>query len=124
MTESEYKKQVFARWKKEKKFKKVFCIESEETVPGFPDVIASKDGNENWIFYEFKASDYRGVIKFKKSQPAFYNRHHSIQIVVMAYNNKTKHEHIFYADRILDKESIYCINGKFEVNLSKAEEVT
>ena len=53
---------------------KIFNIETEETVAGFPDVMELLiDSTIRAHFYEFKFSDRRGNIKFQPTQPAFYN---------------------------------------------------
>lgn len=105
---------------------KIFCIETEETVAGFPDVM------ELWttrlqegectlaIFYEFKFSDNRGNIKFQPTQPAFYKQNSELNIKVVAYNNQSKRVHVFSTNEIFDKESpYYTTNGK--INLCKVE---
>ena len=99
---------------------KVFCIETEETIAGFPDVMTLTYENIA-NFYEFKFSNSKGVIKFKPTQPAFYKSNPTMNIKVVAYNQKTKIVHIFSADDIFDKNSPYCINPRAEINLCNAE---
>ena len=70
-------------------FNYVFCIETEETVKGFPDVMCLfKNGRAS--FCEFKYSNASGKIKFQPTQPSFYRQHPDMNIWVIAYNQKTK----------------------------------
>ena len=77
------------KWIKRNKhfWKKMWCIETEETVPGFPDVLAV-DGNGKVHLIEFKVSDKRGVIRFQPTQPAFYKMNMDIPIHVVALTRK------------------------------------
>lgn len=87
---------------------KIFCIETEETVAGFPDVMELITGENTTVrFYEFKISDSRGNIKFQPTQPAFYKNNPELWIRVVAYNRLTKRVHKFSPDEIFDKESPY-----------------
>lgn len=103
------------------KHTKTFCIETEETVAGFPDVMTITDGKEV-KFYEFKCSDSLGKIKFQPTQPSFYKRNTELNITVVAYNRKTQVIHLFSVEEIFKEESKYKINLKAEINLCKAEE--
>ena len=68
-------------------YEEVFCIETEETVRGFPDVMCiKKDGRV--VFFEFKYTDAK-KIEFKPSQSAFYKAHPKLNIWVIAYKAKT-----------------------------------
>lgn len=102
---------------------KTFCIETEETVAGFPDVMLLSYGNQKRLayFYEFKFSDRYGKIKFKPTQPAFYRQNPEMEILVIAYNKKTSTLHEFPASLIFDKASNYRINPRAEINLCNAE---
>lgn len=99
---------------------KTFCIETEETVAGFPDVMTLSYGNVA-RFYEFKFSDRFGKIKFQPTQPSFYRRNPEMEITVIAYNKVTRTVHTFHASEILDKESRYRIDPRAEINLRNAE---
>ncbi len=100
---------------------KIFCIETEETVAGFPDVMELLiDGAIRAHFYEFKFSDRRGNIKFQPTQPAFYKMNPEMEICVIAYNCVSKRVHLFHAHNIFDKDSpYYTINAR--INLCAVE---
>jgi hypothetical protein len=99
----------------------VFCIETEETVQGFPDVMClyeNLDGGTSALFYEFKYSNKSGKIKFQPTQPAFYKKHEDImQIIIVAYDQRTKTVVKFPSFCLFDKESPYGMNEKAEVQL-------
>ena len=124
----------FSVFKNEQKFKmkyiktilqtqcdEVFCIETEETVKGFPDVMCLMGREEACpvaFFYEFKFSNAQGKIKFQPSQPAFYKAHNSnMKIMVVAYNRRTNRVSEFTASCLFNKNSPYHLNEKAEVNL-------
>lgn len=92
---------------------KIFCIETEETVAGFPDVMEtitiSAGSCTQAFFYEFKFSSKNGVIKFQPTQPAFYKKNSELPIKVVAYNNQSKRVHVFSTNELFNKESPYCI---------------
>ena len=99
-----------------------FCVESESTVLGFPDVMTVdyKDGHKA-KFYEFKYSNKNGMIKFQPTQPAFYRQHLGLDIMISAYNCKTNTVHLFSSFDLFDPLSPYCLNEKAEINLSFVE---
>ena len=100
---------------------KIFNIETEETVAGFPDVMELLiDSTIRAHFYEFKFSDRRGNIKFQPTQPAFYKRNPEMEICVVAYNCVSKRVHLFRTNEIFDKESPYCIINA-RINLCNVE---
>lgn len=98
----------------------VFCIETEETVRGFPDVLAVCKEDSTCCLLEFKFTK-TGKIKFQPTQPSFYRSHKHMKIWIVAYNAKTKVLHKFSKDALFSDGGIYCMNGKAEVDLSKAE---
>jgi hypothetical protein len=61
-----------------------FKIETEETEPGFPDVLAVT--TKTYAMTEFKVSNSKGVITFQKSQPLFYKRHSDLNIAIWAWD--------------------------------------
>ena len=63
----------------------VFCIETEETEPGFPDVLAIKDGETK--FLELKITDRKGIFKMQKTQPRFYKMYPNLHIAVVVWDN-------------------------------------
>ena len=97
-----------------------FCIETEETIKGFPDVMCINVPCEDVrvpFFYEFKLSDKSGKIKFQPTQPAFYKSHKDLGIMVIALNKKTGKAHSFPVEDLFHKESKYYMNEKAEVRL-------
>ena len=105
---------------------KIFCIETEETVAGFPDVmelVTVREGSVTFrqaYFYEFKCSDKSGGIKFQPTQPPFYRQNEELSVTVIAYNRVSRRVHIFSAMDIFDKESPYYTSNN-RINLSKVE---
>lgn len=104
-------------------FSRVFCIETEETVRGFPDVMCLELTTNyscliHAFFCEFKYSNAQGKIKFQPTQPAFYKAHNEVMnIMIVAYNRKTNKVHEFWASCLFDKNNHYCMNEKAEVQL-------
>lgn len=100
---------------------KIFCIETEETVAGFPDVMELLiDSTIRAHFYELKFSDKRGNIKFQPTQPAFYRMNPEMEICVVAYNHKSHRVHTFSANEISNKSSPYHTANR-RINLCKVE---
>lgn len=66
----------------------VYCIETEATEAGFPDVLIETITN-NVFYCEFKYAR-EGKIKFKKSQPVFFKKHKNSIITVIYWNEETK----------------------------------
>lgn len=97
-----------------------FCIETEETVKGFPDVLGIHKETYVASFMEFKYTK-TGKIKFQPTQPAFYKKYTNLVINVIAYNAKTDKVHAFITEDLFDKGSLYYMNEKAEVDLNKAE---
>lgn len=62
-----------------------FCIETEETEPGFPDVLEIKGGKA--VLYEMKLANKKGIFKMQKTQPLFYKKHQNLQIYVVVWDN-------------------------------------
>ena len=81
--EAEFKKD-FVAWLRENGYT-VFCIETEETEPGFPDVLAIKDGETK--FLELKITDRKGCFKMQKTQPRFYKMYPNLHIAVVVWDN-------------------------------------
>lgn len=105
-------------------FTRVFCIETEETVRGFPDVMCLLLGTPSFqpcaYFYEFKYSNAQGKIKFQPTQPSFYKANNDVMhIMIVAYNKKTDKVHLFTASCLFNKDSPFCMNEKAEVDLCK-----
>lgn len=97
-----------------------FCIETEETVKGFPDVLCVEKNTDKASFEEFKYTK-TGKIKFQPTQPSFYKRYSTLPICIVAYNVKSDKVHCFMTHELFNKESPYYMNEKSEVDLCKAE---
>jgi hypothetical protein len=82
-----------------------FCIESEETVPGFPDLLIV-DGNSCYTSIEFKVSDEKGVITFKKSQPLFYKTNPMVRIGILAWDVPRKRLVRITPDEVVKNKSL------------------
>lgn len=107
--------------KYENTVQKIFNIETEETVAGFPDVMELLiDSTTRAYFYEFKFSDRRGNIKFQPTQPAFYKKNPEMEICVIAYNCVSKRVHLFRTKEIFDKASPYYTTNA-RINLCAVE---
>jgi hypothetical protein len=102
-------------------FNYIFCIETEETVQGFPDVMCLYKnimGETSTRFYEFKFSNKNGKIKFQPTQPAFYKKYNdTVYTEIVAYDQRTKAVVKFPSSCLFDKESPYYMNEKAEVQL-------
>ena len=124
-TEQPFKmKYIKLRMKKTSSHSKIFCIETEETCAGFPDVIElqtiSAGSCTQIFFYEFKCSDHNGNIKFQATQPAFYKANSELGIKVIAYNQYSKRVHLFSTNEIFDKDSPY-YTATARINLNGVE---
>ena len=123
--EQEFKKLYVTReLHKRSTGQKIFCIETEETVTGFPDVMElvtiSAGSFTQAFFYEFKISDLSGSIKFQPTQPAFYRQNSELPIKVVAYNRFSKRVHVFSANEIFNGDSpYYTTNGR--IGLARVE---
>lgn len=107
--------------KYENTVQKIFNIETEETVAGFPDVMELLiDSTIRAHFYEFKFSDRRGNIKFQPTQPAFYKMNPEMEICVVAYNCVSNRVHLFRTKEIFDKASPYYTTNA-RINLCAVE---
>lgn len=117
------------------KFLKLFCIETEETVKGFPDVLAiqgvpvlDEEGNvkaeiQTPVFIEFKIAK-NGRIKFQPTQPAFYkaNKELNIQVCALCEHKGKFYIHGFYASELFWKEGPYKMDGMNQVDLRPMSE--
>lgn len=107
-----------------KKGQKIFCIETEETVLGFPDVMEVVTINDinMTTFYEFKVSNKAGVITFRPAQLSFYKNNAQLNTRIIAYDRKNSKVHSFFAKEIFQKNNPYAIELGNRLNLAKAEE--
>ena len=125
--EQEFKKlYCVAELKRQNSMQKIFNIETEETVAGFPDVMELWTANlqagscTQALFYEFKISDLSGSIKFQPTQPAFYKQNSELPIKVVAYNRFSKRVHVFSTNEIFDKDSPYYTTNR-RIGLASVE---
>lgn len=98
-------------------YKYVFCIETEETVKGFPDVMCINALNRV-EFYEFKYTK-TDRIKFQATQPSFYKAHKDLSIWVVSYKEKTNEvvEFPVWDMSTVKGERKFYINNKAEVRV-------
>lgn len=74
-SEQEFKMEWIRHHRKE--YARVWCIETEETAGGFPDVLCiKKDGRAE--LYEFKKAKAGDAIEFEPTQPAFFMANASV----------------------------------------------
>ena len=83
-----------------KRYREVLAIENA-VEPGMPDLLII-DKNEKAIFVELKYAR-KGVISFERTQIPWYRRHRGLNIIILAYNDKTHNIHRIDAAVILMK---------------------
>lgn len=101
-----------------------FCIETEETCAGFPDVMITEKSTSETTFYEFKHSHDSNSVKFRPAQPAFYKKHDKMNIYIIAYNSRSGCVHMFTPEEMFDKNSPYFMSENGTVNLENAERLS
>ena len=116
-------KMLFLKSAPNKKDFYMFCIETEETVKGFPDVLCIHKETDLASFEEFKYTK-TGKIKFQPTQPAFYKKYSTLPIIVVKKKKKTDKVHFFKTHELFDKESPYYMNEKSEVDLCIVEQLS
>jgi hypothetical protein len=67
-------------------FPEVFPVESEETMAGFPDILAENADRQAYHF-ELKIVHDDGTVHFEKSQHIFYARHWRLNILCILYRD-------------------------------------
>ena len=82
---------------------RIFEIENEEKEPGFPDTLEIGDIGRRYRtrLVEYKVSDARGFITFKKTQPRFYRTYSELNIVVCAWSVPDQRGYYFGTDEII-----------------------
>ena len=117
--EKEFKRYLMNNLKNTKNFLALFEIETEETVLGFPDVLAITRENRA-VLYEFKYSNKQGVIKFQPTQPAFYKANKELDIEIIALDIRFNNYHIIQACELFTEKGRYKIsdNGKVKLPVS------
>jgi len=96
-----------------------FCIETEETVQGFPDVLCIHKKTGVTKLMEFKYTK-TGKIKFQPTQPAFYKQCSELKIDIVAYDAKESRLHFFPASFLFEPSSPYHMSENNTVDLSRA----
>ena len=115
-------KMLFIKSAPNKKDFHMFCIETEETVKGFPDVLCIHKETDLASFEEFKYTK-TGKIKFQPTQPSFYKKYYHLPIKVIAYNAKTLTVHYIMKEDLFRESGAYKMNEKAEVDLCRAEKL-
>lgn len=119
-----------------KDYLKLFCIETEETVKGFPDVLGikevmvhDKELNEvckvqQPVFIEFKIAK-KGWIKFQPTQPAFYKANKELNIFVCALceHRGNFYIHGFNVQELFREGSMYKMDDMNQVDLNPMSEL-
>ena len=127
-TEQAFKYEWIKRHKGD--YLKLFCIETEETVKGFPDVLGIRETDvmdkelnvvakvQTPCFMEFKLAK-RGRIKFQPTQPAFYKAHKELDILVISLAEYYGKYYIvdFPVSALFEKNGTFELNGMNEVDL-------
>lgn len=107
-------------------YKKMWCIETEETVAGFPDVM-TVDSESRIHLFEFKVTDNNGRFKFQPTQPAFYRKNKDIPISIVVLSRKKgkvekwihfKPEYLFNGNLLTEKATatVDAVIGYIEFN--------
>lgn len=104
-----YIKKVF-----KKNNKHVFCIETEETVKGFPDTLCIDRNTNVAEFFEFKYAR-QGKIKFEPTQIPFFKAYKDLNIKVVAFDPRKPLVYIFPVRSLFEDYGTYKINARGEV---------
>ena len=116
LTEQQFKMEWIRRHKKE--YIAVFPIETEETVKGFPDVLAIHEFNKDVqtpYLLEFKKAR-NGVVEFQSTQPAFYKANPKLYIYMIAL---VKYEAKTYVISLPSQIVMDCLKGKTRLDLRR-----
>lgn len=100
---------------------KYFCIETEETIKGFPDVLAIVTDTLDFQFpkfFEFKKAR-KGWIEFQPTQPAFYKANKELDITVVALvENKGKNHIVYFPTNWLFNDNLaYSLRGGLRLDV-------
>ena len=122
--EKGFKRYLMNNLKNTKNFLALFEIETEETVLGFPDVLAITKENRA-VLYEFKYSNKQGVIKFQPTQPAFYkaNKELDIRVIALSEYRGEFYIHGFKVQELFREGSMYKMDGMNQVDLNPMREL-
>ena len=113
-TEQAFKMEWIRRYKKE--YVAVFPIETEETVKGFPDVLAIHKidwATQTPYLLEFKKAR-KGFIEFQPTQPAFYKANPDLFIFIVAL---VEYEAKLYIISLQANKVLQILNGKLRLDV-------
>ena len=97
-----------------KEYEKLFCIETEETIAGFPDVLGIKLERDNYrvyqrpVFLEFKKAR-KHKIHFQPTQPAFYRKNKTLDLQIVALDDSGE---VF----VFPSQALFCAGNEFALN--------
>lgn len=80
-------------------------LETEETEPGMPDTLRLSAVRPA-LQIEFKVSDLRGKIRFKKSQPLWYRRYFMLDVIILAWDKRFNRTVLITSDEIVKNASL------------------
>ena len=115
-TEQQFKMEWIRRHKKE--YVAVFPIETEETVKGFPDVLAIHKidwATQTPYLLEFKKAR-SGVVEFQPTQPAFYKANPELFIYMIAL---VEYEAKLYIVSLSADKVLQSLKGKLRLDLRR-----
>ena len=110
MLEREFENVCIEEMATANKNKAYYPIETEETQDGFPDAIEVDKNLSKCGFLEFKVSDERGKIKFRKSQPIFYKKNYFLNIDIVAFDSRDGSVHRFPVSSLFDTKDKHFLN--------------
>jgi hypothetical protein len=99
-TETPYQKACVAQLRRIYPGDTFVDLETEETEPGMPDTVRLSPVRPS-LQIEFKVSDARGAIKFKKSQPLWYKRHLTLDVIIIAWDKRMNRSVLITSDIIV-----------------------
>lgn len=97
LTEQDFKTRWCALHHKD--YKALWAIETEETVAGFPDVLAVTH-DDKAVLLEFKRSLKGYSVQFQPTQIAFFRRNREVQVYVVAL--VAGEVHVVTSNEVLD----------------------
>ena len=115
-TEQQFKMEWIRR--NREKYLAIFPIETEETVKGFPDVLAIhaiNNAEQIPYFLEFKRARNR-VVEFQPTQPAFYKANPNLLIYMIAL---VEYESKLYIVSLSANIVLICLKGKTRLDLRR-----
>ena len=102
--ELEFKKKNLKDWFSNKKFFS-FCIETAQTIWGFPDVLVFDREQEKTYYIEYKFTN-TGIIKFQPTQIAFFKKYKGLGVICISYNKKNKNVYVFDVENFVHGDTM------------------